>query len=124
VELGTGHGKIERLGICEVHAVKIGGSGFQIGEFERELISNNVIITGLKDTKDETPAQLFGAVEALLMQMNLQDVDYSYARRLGPPKDKKTRAVQLKLVRQKDKCRIFNSKKELLKHEETKKIFI
>ena len=34
------------------------------------------------------------------------------------------RAVQLKLIRQRDKYRIFNSKPELLKYEETKRIYI
>jgi len=92
----------------EIAALKQGPSGPSNANRQR-----NLIIGGLIEDKKERPAQLHEKIEALMKVLNIDNLDYDDAFRLGKPQEGKTRVVLLRLLRMRDKWTIFNAKKLL-----------
>jgi len=124
VEWGPLIKKLEDINCVPEISVKLDQVDRDLERVKKELIASNVIIAGAAEAEKETYAELTQTVEKVLGALKIGEVDYSQVRRLGRPQTGKTRSIQVKLVRQKDKIRILQAKMNLKATKDMANIYI
>jgi len=124
VEWGPIIDKLQDIDSVREISVKVDKVDRDLERVKKELIAANVIIVGAAETENETYKELAQTVEKVLGALKIGDVDYSQIRRLGRPAAGKTRSIQVKLVRQKDKISILQAKKNLKADKDLAQVYI
>ena len=88
------------------------------------MLSKILIIQGIAEEPDEGPKEIHTKIEQLAVQLGLSKLDYDNARRVGWPTAGRTRAIELTLLRQKDKMEILAAKSKVNNDETTRKVYI
>ena len=74
---------------------------------------NNLIFFGVKEPTNESPSSLKDELVNKLQEAGVSDLSIDFVHRMGVPKQGKTRAIKMRLVKLSDKSRILNAKKKL-----------
>ena len=112
------------LGAVKVIEEKVERLDGELEKVKREQIAANIILVGVLENKDETYSEMEQQVEKVFGTLNIGDVDYGRIRRLGKKSEGKSRAIQVKLVRELDKVKILRAKKTLRGSKDHGKVYI
>ena len=123
-ELQPNMRKLEDLGVIKEIEDKVERLDGELEKVKRELIASNVVIMGVLEKKEESHEELEQQVEKVFGALDIGDVDYGRIRRLGQPMEGKSRIIQVKLVRETDKVKIFKAKKTLKGNKEFEAVYI
>jgi len=116
--------KLEDLGPVQELIERVDNIDSDLERVKKDLIAANIIIRGAEEGENESYAQLAEKVEKVFKALDVGDIDWSSTRRLGKATPGKSRGIQVKLVRQKDKIRILGAKKKLAGDKDFGKVFI
>lgn len=90
----------------------------------RQLLAKTVVIYGLEEKPNESFKDIEQKIAELAAVMEMPNLDYDIARRMGKPLKGKYRPVELTLLRQRDKFAILTAKSKLGGNDETKMVYI
>jgi len=116
--------KLEDLGVIKEIEDKVERLDGELEKVKRELIASNVVIMGVLEKKEESHEQLEQQVEKVFGSLDIGDVDYGRIRRLGLPKEGKSRIIQVKLVRESDKVKILKANNTLKGKKDFAEVYI
>ena len=107
--------KVETLETARTSQEEVIKSLRRENEFlKKKTRENNLIVYGLKEKQNETPADLQRSIEGKLKDgAGITNLSVDFVHRLGKPKLGKTRAVKLRLVKLSDKSKILKAKKQI-----------
>jgi hypothetical protein len=99
-ELVTKIGRVE----CSVNNLQR-----EVGRLQQEIKRNNIIVYGIPEPNNETPADITRAIEGLSNSLKIAKIDIDDAFRLGKHLSGKTRPLLIKLLRYREKQNIFKA---------------
>ena len=90
----------------------------------KKMLSNTVIIHGMKDSEKETTEGISLKVSAMAQKIGASHLDIDMIRRMGKFKPGKNRLLEVTVVRHRQKLQLMKAKAKLKEKQDTKEIFI
>ena len=95
-----------------------------VERISRQQLAKTVIIYGMEEQANENYKDMDKKIEELKSMLQMPNLDFDMARRMGSPRAEQSRPIELTLLRQRDKFAIFEAKSKLHKTLGAAKIYI